>query len=96
MVGFKCQDPKCQLSLICKQFGPYLQRGVQPIGNQRRCLQNGNDQFSGPVEQIFKWRGVKHEQTRGVWGNALQRNFKFKSSEMALNASKPANGNINL
>ena len=57
MVGFKCQDPKCQLSLICKQFGPYLQRGVQPTGNQRRCLQNGNDQFSGPVEQIFKWRG---------------------------------------
>lgn len=38
----------------------------------------------------------KHEQTRGVWGYALPRNFKFKSSEMALNASKPANSNIKL
>ena len=38
----------------------------------------------------------KHEQTRGVWGYVLKRNFKFKSSEMALNASKPANSNINL
>lgn len=62
-----------------------LQRGVQPIGNQR-CLQNGKDQFSGPVEQIFKWRSggggelmqmCKHEQTRGVWGYALPRKFQI-------------------
>lgn len=38
----------------------------------------------------------KHEQTRGVWGYALPRNFKFKSSEMVLNAPKPANSDINL
>ena len=40
----------------------------------------------------------KQEQTRGVRGHAPQGkiNFKFKSSEMAINASKTANSNINL
>ena len=38
----------------------------------------------------------KREQTRGVRGHAPLENFKFKSSEMAINASKTANSNINL
>ena len=36
----------------------------------------------------------KHEQTRGAC--YPKANFNFKSSEMAINASKPANSNINL
>ena len=41
-------------------------------------------------------RTCKHEQTGGVQGHAPLENFKFKSSEMAINASKTANSNINL
>ena len=53
--------------------------------------------------RVKKWGGrgglmqmCKHEQTRGVWGMLSRENFKFKSSEMAINASKPANSNTNL
>ena len=35
-------------------------------------------------------RKRKREQTRGIW-----KIFKFKSSKMAINASKTANSNIN-
>ena len=38
----------------------------------------------------------KHEHTKGAGRNVPQENFKFKSSEMAINASKTANSNINL
>ena len=38
----------------------------------------------------------KREQSRGTGGTLPQGNFKFKSSEMAINASKTANSNINL
>ena len=41
-------------------------------------------------------RTRKHEQSRGTGGTLPQGNFKFKSSEMAINASKTANSNINL
>ena len=52
--------------------------------------------YSGPAERIFKGRGAggglmrtrKREQTRGI-----RKNFKFKSSKMAINASKTANSN---
>ena len=36
-------------------------------------------------------RKRKREQTRGI-----RKDFKFKSSKMAINASKTANSNINL
>ena len=36
-------------------------------------------------------RTHKREQTRGSGGMLPQENFKFKSSEMAVNASKTAN-----
>ena len=36
-------------------------------------------------------RTCKREQTRGVQGHAPLENFKFKSSEMAINAVKTAN-----
>ena len=41
-------------------------------------------------------RTRKREQTRGSEGMLPRENFKFKSSEMAINASKTANSNINL
>ena len=33
----------------------------------------------------------KRDQTRGVRGHAPLKNFKFKTSQMAINASKTAN-----
>ena len=39
-------------------------------------------------------RTSKHEKTRGTC--YPKANFNFKPSEMAINASKPANSNINL
>jgi len=59
---------------------------------------------TGLVERIFKWgrgRGVqmrtrKSEQTREVRRHAPPENFKFKSSEMAINASKTASSHVNL
>ena len=44
----------------------------------------------------MRMRTRKREQTRGVWGHAPWKNFKFKSSEMAINVSKTANSIINL
>jgi len=41
-------------------------------------------------------RTRKREQTRGYEGMLPRENFKFKSSEMAINASKTANSNVNL
>ena len=41
-------------------------------------------------------RTPKREQTRGSGGMLPGENFKIKSSEMAINASKTANSNINL
>ena len=56
--------------------------------------------ITGPAEEIFYWGGVmqtrKHEQTRGSGGMLSWENFKFKSSEMAINASKTSNSNVNL
>ena len=52
---------------------------------------------AGPTERIFKWGGgglmqtCKCEQTRVVLEN-----FKFKSSEKDINASKIAKSDINL
>ena len=56
---------------------------------------------SGPAEPVFKWGGGlmrtgEREQTRGAEGLLPRENVKFKSSEMAINASKTANSNINL
>ena len=36
------------------------------------------------------------EQTRGIRGTLPRENFKFKRSEMAINAAKTANSSINL
>ena len=61
------------------------------------CNKSGCSSYSGPAERIFKsgGRGLmrkrKREQTRGI-----PKNFKFKSSKMAINASKIVNSNINL
>ena len=41
-------------------------------------------------------RTGEREQTRGAEGLLPRENVKFKSSEMAINASKTANSNINL
>ena len=66
---------------------------------------------TGLVERIFKWgrgrgrgrgwRGVqmrkrKSEQTREVQRHEPPENFKFKSSEMTINASKTASSHVNL
>ena len=64
---------------------------------------------TGLVERIFKWgrgrgrgrrdvqmRKRKSEQTREVRRHAPPENFKFKSSEMAINASKTASSHVNL
>ena len=63
------------------------------------CNKSGCCSYSGSAERIFKsgerglMRKRKREQTRGI-----RKNFKFKSSKMAINASKTAkmNSNINL
>ena len=41
-------------------------------------------------------RKRKSEQTREVRRHAPPENFKFKSSEMAINASKTASSHVNL
>ena len=45
--------------------------------------------------QVGEWR-VEGGAWVGSGGMLLQENFKFKSSEMARNASKTANSSINL
>ena len=39
---------------------------------------------------------ISMSKLEGSGGMLSQENFKFKSSEMAINASKPANSDINL
>ena len=58
---------------------------------------------SYPVHGFISGRGGgalmekrKREETKGHGRLFPRENFKFKSSEMAINASKTANSNINL
>ena len=57
---------------------------------------------TGPAERIYEWEGGglmqkrKREETKGYGCLFPRENFKFRSSEMAISASKTANSNINL
>jgi len=48
------------------------------------------------VGGLMRMRKREREQIGGSGGMLLWENFKFKSSEMAISASKTANSNINL
>ena len=47
-------------------------------------------------EEVGGCKCVSMSKLEGSGGMLSRENFKFKSSEMAINASKPANSNTNL
>ena len=56
------------------------------LGKKRPFIVLWYCSFARARGRIFKWEG----------GGELMRNFKLKSSEMGINASKTANSNIKL
>ena len=60
---------------------------------------NRKDGKTGPAERISsrgECESVSVSKLGGLGACPAGKNFKFKSSEMAINASKTANSNINL